>query len=137
MLLIKLQLVSLLFFCPFPCSYTDMQNSTRTPIRCLNNGTRYVDLLFCALAGSGEGVQVAERPNVPHLKPFQGRGSFIAHCCAINRYFNLHGRLLAPWLIEEVAASMPGLFCTGGLSRRCMSSHPYSCVVYEGWQVKK
>ena len=38
MWLLKLQLVSLLFFCPFSSSYIDMRNSTRTLIRCLNNG---------------------------------------------------------------------------------------------------
>ena len=36
MKLLKLQLVSLPFICPFSCSYTDMRNSTRTLVRCLN-----------------------------------------------------------------------------------------------------
>ena len=44
------------------------------------------------------------------------------HCCAINKYFNLPGQLLAPWPVKEVAASMPRLFCRGGLSRCCMTS---------------
>ena len=52
MILIKRQLVSLLFSCPFSRSYTDMRNSTRTlESHCLR-------LLFCALVKSRGGVQV-------------------------------------------------------------------------------
>ena len=36
MILLKLQFVSLLFFCPFSCSSTDMRDSTRTLNRCWN-----------------------------------------------------------------------------------------------------
>ena len=42
--------------------------------------------------------RVALRPVVPHLKLLQERGTFIACCCIIKRYFNLP-------VVKEVAAS--------------------------------
>ena len=47
----------------------------------------------------------ALQPNLPHLKLLRERGSFMSHCCAINRYFDLLGQLIALWPVKEVAAS--------------------------------
>ena len=95
MILLKLQFVSLLFFCPFSCSYTDMRDSTRTLNRCLNvrQKVEFCSGELCVQTGSTSTTCRLSQNDQPvegfcfrktHLQPRRSSLHWVKKFCFLN-----------------------------------------------------